>query len=136
MSAVVRQLTKRQYECKDLFPVSPSHIFPTAFTPPRFTRDLKETPHTSLIFSLSLSCLRKTRRHEVHAQLRGCNPRYDETSIVITELSGKPPLQKQPRRMQTAYLLPIYLCTYPITATAMTRHVPETRKLIRIAIEL
>jgi len=38
---------------------------------------------------LSLSS-QDARRREVCAQLRGCNPRRDETSIVITELSGKP----------------------------------------------
>lgn len=83
---------------------------------PHFTPDLKEAPPTPLshTHTLPLSLVFARRRLEVCAQLRGCNPRHDETSIVITELSGKPPpsprlvaprraARNSPRRMQTAY---------------------------------
>lgn len=85
--------------------------------------DLKEVPLTRRRFPRSR--VRRGRR-EMCAQLRGCNPRHDETSIVITELSGKPPLrravplEKQSRRMQTAYLPP-----NATTMTSAARHVPE-----------
>jgi len=86
LSVVVRQATRRQYECKDL----PSPPDPPPYSPTILPRFKGSPSHTTPLSSSS----RKTRRREVCAQLRGCNPRHDETSIVITELSGKPPLHR------------------------------------------
>lgn len=125
LSVVVHQAMKRQYECKDLLLVSSAPSYSPSYFPsilvslPRFKGS---SSHTTPVSPSS----RKTRRREVCAQLRGCNPRHDETSIVITELSGKPPLhtvplEKHSRRMQTAYLPP----NVTTTMTSTARHVPE-----------
>ena len=124
MSVVVRHETSVRVQRPLPRPVSSAPLYPPSYFPsilvslPRF----KGSPSR-----VRCRFLRSRIRREVCAQLRGCNPRHDETSIVITELSGKPPLhravplEKQSRRMQTAYLPP----NVTTTMTRAARHVPE-----------
>jgi len=93
---------------------------------PHFAHDLRQSPMPRH--------LSPPARWEACMQLRGCNPCHDETSIVITELSGKARRHavSQPEKQQPynecklrAY---VHACTRAPATVTMTRHVPRPRK--------